>query len=46
MEVTAEMREAEAAREKLEEAAMIGPAIPDYLQQKHAALVDTTKRVK
>uniref|UniRef100_A0A8R1XTY5 Nkap_C domain-containing protein n=1 Tax=Onchocerca volvulus TaxID=6282 RepID=A0A8R1XTY5_ONCVO len=45
VEVTAEMREAEAAREKLEEAAMIGPAIPDHLQQKHAALVDTTKRV-
>ncbi|MCP9257819.1 NF-kappa-B-activating protein [Dirofilaria immitis] len=42
-EVTAEMREAEAAREKLEEAAMVGPAIPDYLQQKHAALIDTTK---
>lgn len=46
MEVTAEMREAEAAREKLEEAAMIGPAIPDHLQQKHEALVDTAKRVK
>ncbi|VBB32728.1 unnamed protein product [Acanthocheilonema viteae] len=45
VEVTAEMREAEAAREKLEEAAMIGPAIPDHLQQKHAALIDTTKRV-
>uniref|UniRef100_A0A0R3RZN4 Nkap_C domain-containing protein n=1 Tax=Elaeophora elaphi TaxID=1147741 RepID=A0A0R3RZN4_9BILA len=45
VEVTAEMREAEAAREKLEEAAMIGPAIPDHLQQKHATLIDTTKRV-
>ncbi|VDM20333.1 unnamed protein product [Wuchereria bancrofti] len=45
VEVTAEMREAEAAREKLEEAAMIGPAVPDHLQQKHAALIDTTKRV-
>ncbi|CAG9531877.1 unnamed protein product [Cercopithifilaria johnstoni] len=45
IEVTAEMREAEAAREKLEEAAMIGPAIPDHLQQKHAALIDTMKRI-
>lgn len=45
VEVTAEMREAEAAREKLEEAIMIGPSIPDHLQQKNAALVDNTKRV-
>lgn len=46
MEVTAEMREAEAAREKMEEAAMFGPAIPDQLLQKQAALIDSTKRVK
>ncbi|VDN29694.1 unnamed protein product [Gongylonema pulchrum] len=46
VEVTAEMREAEAAREKLEEAAMIGPAVPDHLLQKHAALLDTSKRIK
>lgn len=45
VELTAEMREAEAAREKMEEAAMIGPAIPNHLQQKQAALIDTAKRV-
>ncbi|VDM97319.1 unnamed protein product [Thelazia callipaeda] len=45
VEVTAEMRKAEAAREKLEEAEMVGPIVPDHLQLKHAALVDTTKRV-
>lgn len=38
VEVTKEMREAEAAKEKLEEAAMIGPTIPEYLVRKEAAL--------
>lgn len=46
MEVTKEMREAEAAKEKLEEASMIGPAIPEHLLEKQAALIDHTKHVK
>ncbi|VDK59321.1 unnamed protein product [Anisakis simplex] len=46
VEVTKEMREAEAAKEKLEEASMVGPAIPEYLLQKEAALTDDhTKHV-
>uniref|UniRef100_F1L0J2 NF-kappa-B-activating protein C-terminal domain-containing protein n=1 Tax=Ascaris suum TaxID=6253 RepID=F1L0J2_ASCSU len=45
VEVTKEMREAEAAKEKLEEASMIGPAIPEHLLEKQAALIDHTKHV-
>uniref|UniRef100_A0A915C0T2 NF-kappa-B-activating protein C-terminal domain-containing protein n=2 Tax=Parascaris univalens TaxID=6257 RepID=A0A915C0T2_PARUN len=45
VEVTKEMREAEAAKEKLEEASMIGPSVPEHLLEKQAALVDHTKHV-
>lgn len=45
VEVTAEMRQAEAAREKMEEASMIGPTIPEHLLQKEF-VIDHSKKIK
>ena len=46
VEVTNEMRQAEAERVKQQEAELIGPSIPDHLLQKNSLLHDHAKHVK